>query len=483
MTKYHISPETGRPNICRAEIKDCPLTDDKGNPSPHYDSKEEARAGYEESMKEKVLPTLNRSDDTIPMRKASFLIYGANYDRAVAKIEAANRKLERAGITEKFEYETEEKILDRKTPNGAPVRLQYYAFTLSAPVISYTHNGERYDFEAVMQQEDAGIITKSARGVELNGYRVDSLVCDHCGQKRKRSKTFLIKDSQGNRHQIGSGCIDAYFGVKPEGLWALTYNPFELLEKEDSDSPAFKNSEVYDVRETLAYALAASHNGQGFVSRATAEEYGKISTADMVHRMRHINIEQEEHKVERLEQLKIQAQAFLNNGRVDEVLNEIQQIPGNSDYITNIKTLAKGKFTKKKSQTMLISAIGALNREERLKKQREEAEKAKAAKREMFSHGHFGQVNEKIAKGTTFKVLDNAVYSSYDNYYGIDVEKSRMVLQDEEGHQIVWFASRKINLEKNDDFIISSGKVKKHGQYDGIDQTIIGNVRLLNEKE
>lgn len=42
--KYHISPDTGRPNICRAGKKDCPVGGD------HYGSKEEARKGYERDM-------------------------------------------------------------------------------------------------------------------------------------------------------------------------------------------------------------------------------------------------------------------------------------------------------------------------------------------------------------------------------------------------------------------------------------------------
>lgn len=44
MTKYHINPETGRANICRA-TKHCPL----GADTPHFDTKEEAKAYIENS--------------------------------------------------------------------------------------------------------------------------------------------------------------------------------------------------------------------------------------------------------------------------------------------------------------------------------------------------------------------------------------------------------------------------------------------------
>lgn len=47
--KYHINPETGRPNKCSATIRGCKFA--VGNEIPeHYDSKEEARKGYEKKM-------------------------------------------------------------------------------------------------------------------------------------------------------------------------------------------------------------------------------------------------------------------------------------------------------------------------------------------------------------------------------------------------------------------------------------------------
>lgn len=44
MARYHINPETGRPNICRAKTPDACKYAKDGESVPHYDSKEEARA-------------------------------------------------------------------------------------------------------------------------------------------------------------------------------------------------------------------------------------------------------------------------------------------------------------------------------------------------------------------------------------------------------------------------------------------------------
>lgn len=83
--KYHISPETGRPNLCNAKIA-CRfgLTQDK-----HYDSKEEARAGYEEQMKALTVPKLSKE-------KLEKSIEDSNLDNEVKRLlkAAAARELQ-----------------------------------------------------------------------------------------------------------------------------------------------------------------------------------------------------------------------------------------------------------------------------------------------------------------------------------------------------------------------------------------------------
>lgn len=56
MTRYHINPDTGRPNICVATGKrGCKYAVD-GKEPPHYATKEKARAGYESTMQASNLP-------------------------------------------------------------------------------------------------------------------------------------------------------------------------------------------------------------------------------------------------------------------------------------------------------------------------------------------------------------------------------------------------------------------------------------------
>lgn len=50
MARYHINPETGRPNQCTAKVQ-CRF----GSETQHFDSKEAARAGYEKQMKDQTV--------------------------------------------------------------------------------------------------------------------------------------------------------------------------------------------------------------------------------------------------------------------------------------------------------------------------------------------------------------------------------------------------------------------------------------------
>lgn len=58
MSKYHINPETGRPNQCRATKGGCPF----GGDDAHHATKEEARAAYEKDMASKTLASHSKKD-------------------------------------------------------------------------------------------------------------------------------------------------------------------------------------------------------------------------------------------------------------------------------------------------------------------------------------------------------------------------------------------------------------------------------------
>lgn len=56
--RFHVNPETGRPNICRATVRDCP----HGGEDEHFDSTQEAREHFEKANHKKIVETLSRRE-------------------------------------------------------------------------------------------------------------------------------------------------------------------------------------------------------------------------------------------------------------------------------------------------------------------------------------------------------------------------------------------------------------------------------------
>lgn len=76
--KYHINPETGRPNQCTATVRGCKYA--QGDLIPeHYDTKEEAQAAYEKKMSEEQGQTkaLKKPVKKKPVNQGSKLKKGA----------------------------------------------------------------------------------------------------------------------------------------------------------------------------------------------------------------------------------------------------------------------------------------------------------------------------------------------------------------------------------------------------------------------
>lgn len=92
MAKYHISPSTGKPNICRAHSKPCPI----GGADDHYPTKEAAQKGFEKAMSEQTM-TATKVD--AGARKAALKAAEPKWVRlreVEATIEAANEAADKA---------------------------------------------------------------------------------------------------------------------------------------------------------------------------------------------------------------------------------------------------------------------------------------------------------------------------------------------------------------------------------------------------
>lgn len=461
MIKFHISPNTGEALPCSAEDGGCPY----GENTIHGGTKEEVRTLYEAANKGNLFATQKKDldiEDDDSYSRLSYRVPSHKIEQARNIIEKTNRRLARQGIEDRFEIEETIVVESRKENDGSIVYREYVDIKLNTPTISYPG----HKFLAVVEKEEAGLITRTGRGVELNGWRPESQYCEHCGQTRARNKTYLIESPDGTRHQIGSTCVESYTGIKPEGLWALGFDPLSKLKDEDSWSDSYNNAPVvYSVDQTLALALAVSDNGENFVSNSLASGTNLVATSSQVYE---VNYGKDPKLASWRNEMRDKAKEYLESGRVAEIKENITNMDGGSDYVTNLKTIAKGEWVSSRGTTTLISALAS-------ERKKMAAKKEKAS----WSSGHTAPVGTPV-KGMKMTVVTNDVREVEDNYsyYGGTIRKSRVVFRDEEGRQVIWWASREIEIDEGDELVIKGGKVKGHGSYNGIDQTVLTNVKV-----
>jgi hypothetical protein len=373
---------------------------------------------------------------------------------AEKRIEAANRKLERAGLDQRFTYTTEEYVeLDK---DGHAFNM--VAMTISHPALSVSG----WNFVAAVDKTDDGsTITRTLPSQELNGYRPEQFQCDHCGSNRRRNSTYLLRNEEGEYKQVGSNCLQSFLGVKPAGLWMLDYDPEANGDYIRKGGYSWGSSDsAIPTTELVAAALAVSEGGEKYVSNKVASEWGITSTVADVKdyffsrsaKKRWENVDHHEYVQE--------AQKIMSATTFD----------GDDDYNTNMRTLISQEYTSVKHMGYVASVIAAHKRQTgALERAAEKAAKPKAV-------GYLGQPKEKI-NNVKLKVTKKVVSSGYFN--GYERTSTLLIMEDDLGRQVKWSASGYKDFEEGSEITISSATVKDTDIYNGNEQTVITRARVV----
>lgn len=115
MSKYHINPETGNPNLCRAKVK-CRF----GLENEHYKTKEDAREAYElksnESFVEELLLRKNADNVVRKFRKAGLKITTADLLKLEFYHESNDKRPPKPGTINSIKEEQVSYVIDK--PSG-----------------------------------------------------------------------------------------------------------------------------------------------------------------------------------------------------------------------------------------------------------------------------------------------------------------------------------------------------------------------------
>ena len=403
--------------------------------------------------------------DGSPYMPTEFTFPSWKAAKAVASIDKANRRAERAGIEERFTYDL--KTFEKRSTDpltGLDKVEQMTTLRLNRPSVKH----EGWEFTgALTWDEEVGMISRIVPGADLTD-RPDERTCDVCGQQRDRKDTYVVQRTNpdtGEREQmqVGSNCLTRFMGIKPAGLFMLE---FDVDTSEGETEPPEGTRGAPDVRrdsrQVLAVALAVT-KAHGWVSRSAANAYNeaggsKIATADRVAEVIRNSPRTEE---QRREIAAILTQAADMGDDADSLLAEIRDMDGDSEYATNMRAIASAETVGMRNMGMLVSAIAA--RQARIDR----------------------EVRAKVGEGSEFlgppktKIADLPVTidstKPISGYQG--AVNTLVLMHDDKGNVIKWFATGEKDYEAGQRCTMKA-TVKENDEYQGVKQTVVTRAKL-----
>lgn len=385
-------------------------------------------------------------------------------DKRVAK---ANRRLTRAGADDQFTYTVDEFVDEQH--NDAEDRTDYVQMarvTLSAPRIT----APGYTFVAALTREEAGMVVRTAPGQSLDGWtRPDDHHCDHCGTSRSRSTSYVVRnDATDEIVQIGKSCLVPFLGVAPAGLWALQFDPEELIPTATGGTRA---PVLYPVRELLALAWVITDNGQHYRSRAIAADRGEPSTASEVLYVYHWSPIGRDawREAARIDALRREARAVAPEV-IDELLAEADALDPDADYGANVRIAVDSQLISHRSVGYLVSLIAVRNRRLRDEVTAREREADRAA----IADEWLGAEGDKLTD------LDVTIRAAIRvDGYAYNTTDTIVIMRADTGHVLKWKTSGEHpEIEPGYRFHIRSARVKQHGEYKDVKQTVVKLVKM-----
>ena len=283
--------------------------------------------------------------------------------------------------------------------------------------------------------------------------------CDHCNTANKgRKDSYLLRREGSTRviKQVGRTCVRKFIGLDPKEAFAVV-DFGEWLDAVGCDGEMPEEGGFGGRRTgyTLAAYLphvAACIRNDGWASKAmVAEQKAEASTSERAVG----NLEPSPRTV-----VHAVTAADVELGE-KAALWAARQDPKGSDYLRNIKVIAKAGFTEYRQMGYAASIIPAYQRalEWTAKAQRERANELPSS--------HVGTVGERVVVKVTLKAVKH-----FDGDYGLRV-MHRFVA--ESGDVLVWWSSGKQLGERGDELTIR-GTVKGHESYKDVKQTKINRV-------
>ncbi len=342
-------------------------------------------------------------------------------------------------------------------------------YVIEQPMIRYTLTGEApsvgpYKFLAAIELIGGECL--------VSGGETDGLghswkgECQHCGKNRDRRYGFVVEHKEtGERTIVGKACLRDFVGQDvPAGvIAAFQYLPSFAGAAEEEGWGGYGGEWTEDTLAVIAAARAAIRLW-GWIPNSQADHV-EFTTAGSV-RLLSGMVRGKDALKQRDALL-----AELEAGREDyfataaKIIAWAAEYPAVTDYERNLRIACKLPYVTQKTFGLAISASAAYDRQQaRILEREKAAAEREAAKADDKRNVHFGKVGERVEcelrivgmRGTPDRGFGEGVLHTF---YG------------PEGQLLKWFTSKGIGHPG--DVIRAKFTVKKHGEYNGMKETMI----------
>lgn len=307
-------------------------------------------------------------------------------------------------------------------------------------------------------------VTQDAQdGNELTARRTGQIVCEHCRLRRKRSQSFLLRETATDNYiQIGKSCLKDFTGVDPgvalflaQTSWLLTWADSEL-----DECAASGRSNLVAMIEYLADASFVSAK-YGFVSSKMARDdvTGRLEATYAVAAFRLQDILDKDRAISKAYWAEREGHlAVATSARQWAV-----ELPPSTSFNQNLALLLKGDYLDREPRYLALAcaAVSGFVRSQEV------------AKEIASPSHHVGSPGEKLELD-----LDVSRVFELNTEFGL---AHLVLLKDSAGNVLAWKTSacpRDIVDGGVGRKIKARCKVKAHGDYKGRAQTTVTHLKV-----
>ena len=324
---------------------------------------------------------------------------------------------------------------------------------------------------AQIEHTEAGNIVRTinSEAGELERFReCDPLNCDHCGYRRHRKNSYVIRSADGDEKQVGSTCLTDFTGHDVASIVAF-YGTIDILQSASALDP---NDPFYwsagapkGVPRKMFLAICAQiiEEDGGYVSRSKA--YDQAPTADLAWD-RWVMI-RDGKKLPNGERPRLPEDR--HRDKAEAALQWASEVEPTNDYLHNLSVISKLECWEHKHLGYAASIFGAKQRAEEREVQRKQREK------QAKQSDYFGEQGERLELDVTVETT-----KLVSGYYG---DKILYRFRTDAGNVMIWWCTGEGLWVEADDRRAEAGDrftvratIKGHDAYRSERQTTVNRV-------